>query len=174
MIPQKLADAINRQIHQELQSAYHYLAMAAHFQNEGLDGFAHWMEMQHGEEMQHAMRLFRYVHRRGAQVHLSALEAPKVRTGKPVVVFQQALETEKANTAAIHELYAIANEVRDYATVSHLKWFLDEQVEEEDSIEQILAHFRIVGDDPSGMLLLNRQLGERQAESEEGDEEGEE
>jgi hypothetical protein len=63
MFPQKLSEAINRQIHQELQSAYHYLAMAAHFQNEGLDGFAHWMEMQHGEEMQHAMLLFRYVHR---------------------------------------------------------------------------------------------------------------
>ena len=79
--------------------------------------------------------------------------------------------TEQANTAAIHELYAIANEVRDYATVSHLKWFLDEQVEEEDSIEQILAHFRIIGDDPSGLLLLNRQLGERQPESEDEEEE---
>ncbi len=166
MIPQKLADAINRQIHQELQSAYYYLAMAAHFQNEGLDGFAHWMEMQHGEEMQHAMRLFRYLHRRGGQVHLSSLEAPKVRAGKPMIVFQQALEAEKANTTAIHELYAIANELKDYATVSHLKWFLDEQVEEEDSIEQILAHFRIAGDDPSAILLLNRQLGERQPEAE--------
>jgi ferritin len=172
MFPQKLSEAINRQIHQELQSAYHYLAMAAHFQNEGLDGFAHWMEMQHGEEMQHAMRLFRYVHRRGSQVHLAGLEAPKVRQGSPLTVFQQALEMEKANTAAIHELYAIATEVRDYATVSHLKWFLDEQVEEEDSIEQILAHFRIAGNDPSGLLLLNRQLGERQPESEENEEEG--
>jgi ferritin len=172
MLPQKLAAAINRQIHQELQSAYHYLAMAAHFQNEGLDGFARWMELQHGEEMQHAMRLFRYIHRRGGQVHLSSLEAPQIRQGKPMVVFQQALETEKANTAAIHELYAIANEVKDYATVSHLKWFLDEQVEEEDSIEQILAHFRIAGDDASALLLLNRQLGERQPEAEdEGEEE---
>jgi len=117
------------------------------------------------------MRLFRYVHRRGGQVHLSGLEAPQIRQGKPMVVFQQALETEKANTAAIHELYAIANEVKDYATVSHLKWFLDEQVEEEDSIEQILAHFRIAGDDASALLLLNRQLGERQPEEETEEEE---
>jgi len=111
------------------------------------------------------------VHRRGGQVHLSGLEAPQIRQGKPMVVFQQALETEKANTAAIHELYAIANEVKDYATVSHLKWFLDEQVEEEDSIEQILAHFRIAGDDASALLLLNRQLGERQPEEETEEEE---
>lgn len=164
MIPQKLSEAINRQIHHELQSAYHYLAMAAHFENEGFDGFAHWMEIQHQEEMAHAMKLFRYVHDRGGTVHLSALVAPQVRQGKPIVVFEQALDTEKANTTAIHELYAIANELKDYATVSHLKWFLDEQVEEEDSIEQILAHMRIAGDDPSALLLLNQQLGSRAPE----------
>lgn len=171
MIPQRLTDAINQQIHHELQSAYHYLAMSAHFQNEGYDGFAHWMEIQHQEEMMHAMKLFRYVHHRGGIVKLSALAAPKVNEGQPIVVFEQALATEKANTSAIHELYAIANELKDYATVSHLKWFLDEQVEEEDSIEQILAHLRIAGNDPSALLLLNQQLGARGPEANAEDEE---
>lgn len=171
MLPDRLAEAINKQIHHELQSAYTYLAMAAHFENEGFDGFAHWMEVQHSEEMTHAMKLFRYVHERGARVKLLALAAPQVRQGKPIAVFEQALETEKANTAAIHELYSIANELKDYATVSHLKWFLDEQVEEENSIETILAHMRIAGEDPSAMLLLNQQLGSRGPEGDEEEEE---
>lgn len=170
MLPDRLSEAINQQIHHELQSAYTYLAMSAHFENEGFDGFAHWMEMQHSEEMMHAMKLFRYVHERGARVKLLALEAPKVRQGKPIVVFEQALETEKANTSAIHELYSIANELKDYATVSHLKWFLDEQVEEENSIETILAHMRIAGEDPSALLLLNQQLGQRTPEADDGEE----
>jgi ferritin len=161
MFAEKLAEAINQQVHHELQSAYHYLAMAAHFEAEGFEGFAHWMEAQHQEEMQHAMRLFRYVHDRGGRVNLRGLDAPQVRQGKPIDVFKQALEMEQANTAAIHELYAIANQVNDFATVSHLKWFLDEQVEEEKTIDQILSHMKIAGDNPSALLLLNQQLGGR-------------
>ena len=67
------------------------------------------------------------------------------------------------NTAAINELFAMAIEVKDYATQSHLQWFLDEQVEEEKTMDEILNLLDIAGDDRAALLALNHQMSARAA-----------
>ncbi len=131
MLDSKLESAINQQINQEFAAGYSYLAMAAHFEGRNLDGFAQWMTAQHQEELAHAMRLYRYVLDRGGKVTLEAIDKPKADFGSTRGVFEAAYAQERANTKSINQLYGLAKSLGDYATISHLQWFLDEQVEEE-------------------------------------------
>ena len=164
MIDSKVADALNKQINQEMTASYHYYAMSAHFEQKNLGGFASWMMVQRNEELAHADRLYRYVLDRGGEVVLEAIEKPRTEFDSIRDVFQFAFETEKANTLSINELYTLAKSVNDYATLSHLQWFIDEQVEEEKTFDDALALIDMAGDDRSALILLNEKLGARQAE----------
>jgi len=161
MIHEEIETAINAQINQELAAAHSYLGMAAHFEKLNLDGFSRWMSMQHEEEREHANRLFRYLLDRGGDVELGAIPAPSFDAGDHVKLFKIALSQEQENTRSINALYALATRHNDYATKSHLQWFIDEQVEEEASIEEILGHLELAGSDTAALLYLNDKLGQR-------------
>ncbi len=165
MIHPEIETAINSQINQELTAAHTYLGMAAHFDAINLNGFSHWMSLQHDEEKEHAKRLFSYLLDRGGKVELGAIPAPDFGSGNHVTLFQVALTQEQGNTASINQLYELATTHNDHATKSHLQWFIDEQVEEEASIEEILGHLELAGSDTAALLYLNDKLGKRQAEA---------
>jgi len=161
MLDNKIEKALNDQINAELGASYKYLAMSAYFEDMNLTGFASWMLKQHDEERMHALKLFHYVHARNARVELDAVEKPESNFKTPKDAFIKALDLEKQNTASIYELYTLATQIGDYATQSHLKWFLDEQVEEERLLEEARALMEIAGDDRSALLLLNEKFGGR-------------
>jgi ferritin len=161
MIKPDVEKAINQQIRQELGAAYSYLGMCAYFEHQNLAGFASWCLAQHQEELAHAMRLFRYLLDRGGRVSLSSIEAPRADYGSPVEVFRTALAQEQSNTRSIDELYTLASSLNDHATISHLQWFVDEQVEEEKSVGEVLALVERAGSDVNAMLYLNDKLGAR-------------
>lgn len=164
MIHPEIEQALAAQINQEFSASYNYLAMSAYFDRQSLDGFAHWMQLQHDEEIAHGMKLFRYLLDRGGKLELEGIERPRTEFGSPRDVFQEALEQEQRNTRSINELYALASRLNDFATQSHLQWFLDEQVEEEKSIEDIIALLERAGSEPSAILYLNDRLGGRAPE----------
>jgi len=161
MIPSEVEKALAGQINQELTAAYTYLAMAAWFDRQSLDGFAHWMQLQYQEETAHGMRLFRYLLDRGGRLELEGIGKPRTEYGSVREVFEAALKQEQENTKSINALYGLAVQLNDYATISHLQWFLDEQVEEEKSIEDILALLDRAGGEPSALLYLNDKMGAR-------------
>lgn len=163
MLDKKIEAAINRQINHELAAAYNYYAMAAYFETLSLSGFADWMVQQRTEELDHAMRLYRYLLDRGGVVDFDAVSKPKATYSSVQDVFETALKQEEDNTAAINQLYKLAVECGDYTTQSALQWFLDEQVEEEKTMGEILDMVKFAGDDRSALLVLNRQVGERSA-----------
>ena len=164
MIHKELEDAINSQINQELTAAYNYLGMSTYFDTQNLDGFAKWMMMQHDEEQAHAMRLLHYLQDRGGTVTLTAIPSPQSNFATPLEVFETALNTEVENTKSINALYEKALSLNDHATKSHLQWFLDEQVEEEKSMEDVIALLERIGNDTAGLLYLDDKLGNRKAE----------
>lgn len=166
MIQQDLQNALNQQINQEFTAAYNYLAMAAYFDTQNLDGFANWMQLQHDEEQVHGMKLLRYLQDRGGEVLLEGIDSPRREYASPLEVFQTSLEMECANTASINDLYELATKFNDHATTSHLQWFLDEQVEEEKSVEDVISLLERVGGDIAGLLYLNDKMGARAPEAE--------
>ena len=153
--------AINEQINHEFHAAYLYLAMAAHFDADALDGFAHWFRMQAQEEQGHAMRLFDYLLERGARVELAAIEAPPTKFGPPLSIAEQARDHERKVSAQINRIYALAAEKGDFATQVHLQWFLAEQVEEENTSETMVERLRMAGDNRAALLILDREVAAR-------------
>lgn len=158
--------ALNDQIRMELSSGYVYLAMAAQFEAESYEGFAHWMRLQAQEELAHAMRLFDYVNRRGGRVVLQEIDCPPEEYGTPLEAFQNALEHEEAVTASIHALFSLAGERHDVATQRELDWFITEQVEEEENAGRAVDLLTRAGDDPAALLFLDREFGSRGPEEE--------
>jgi len=160
----KMLTALNDQITMELAASHSYLAMAGWFESQNLPGMAAWMQMQSGEEREHALRFFEFVVDRGDDVVLGPLEAPQAVFGSAREVFEQALAQEKSVTAAINGLYTLANAEGDYEAIPLLTWFINEQVEEEASVDQVVEDLRRAGDDPQALLMLDRELGARKGE----------
>ena len=157
----KMQDAINDQIKEELFSSYIYLSMAAYFESVNLPGFAHWMRVQSQEELEHALKFFDFVNERGGRVELKALDQPPVEYSGPIAVMEKTLEHEQYITGRIHDLYSLAVEEKDYASFSTLQWFVDEQVEEEETAGGILELLKAVGDKGQGLFMVDRKLAAR-------------
>ncbi|MBK1790276.1 ferritin [Persicirhabdus sediminis] len=169
MIDDKLAAAINSQINQEFSAAWSYLAMSLWLDEQNLDGFSSWMRLQHQEEQAHGTKLLNYLLDRGGIIKLDAIPQPTNEFASPLDVFEKSLLMERDNTNSINELYELATQLNDHATKSHLQWFLDEQVEEEKSFEDVIALLKKVGDDITGLLYLDDKMAARSAEDHDDD-----
>jgi ferritin len=167
MLTQKMRQALNDQIHHELESAYIYLSMSAYFESENFPGFAHWMKMQFEEEMEHAFRFYDFIHSRGEKVKLLAIAEPPETYESPLAAFENALAHEQKITNDIHNLYSLATEEKDYPSLSFLQWFIDEQVEEEENVGGVVEDIKRVHKSDHGLLMLDRELAQRQPGEEE-------
>jgi len=163
MISEKMEKALNEQINKEFYSAYLYLGMSAYCQTLGLQGFANWMRMQYEEEILHVTKMYDYVLDQGGQIHLKTIEEPPKEYGTPLQIFETTLEHEQVVTKLINELMSVAIEDKDYATQTFLQWYVTEQVEEEANVNDILAPLRMVGEDKSGLMMIDQQLANRSA-----------
>ena len=165
MISKAVEKAVNDQINKELYSAYVYLAMSAWCEAANLPGAAGWLRRQAREEVGHGLKFFEYLNDRGGRVTLGAIEKPTGEFGSLLEVFEQALAHERKVTASIHELVALANAEKDYASQPLLQWFVSEQIEEEKTASLIVEKLKRAGKEGPGLLFLDRELGERSAES---------
>ncbi len=161
MIEKKMEKALNDQINAELYSAYLYLAMAAYFESINLKGFSSWMRVQTMEEQAHAKKFYDFVHERGGKVTLSAIDAPPTEWQSPLAAFEDVLEHEQMVTGRINDLVDRAQELKDHASNSFLQWFIDEQVEEEASADEIIQSLKLNKDNPGGLFLIDKELGLR-------------
>lgn len=163
MLTSKMLEKLNTQINAEFSAFYTYLSMSAWFESQGLPGCAVWMKHHAEEEQTHAMKIFDFVHDRRGVVHLGALPAPRTSWSSPLEAFEDAFKHELHVTELIHFLVDLAREERDHGTESFLKWFVDEQVEEEKVVDDAIQALRRVGDHAPGLFLLDRELGRQAA-----------
>ena len=161
MISKKLEDAINYQINRELFSEYYYLSMASYFSSVGLSGFENFFLIQVEEERFHAMKMYKFLNEKGGKVTLQAIEEPKTEFKSPLEVFELAYTHEKLVSKLINELMDLAIQENDHAAKNHLNWFVDEQVEEEDSMDTIVNKLKLIDGEGYGLLMLDKELGER-------------
>jgi len=160
MLSEKLETALNDQMNWEIYSAHIYLSMSSHFSQAGLGGFSKWMFAQYQEEMFHAMKFFDYINEAGGHAKLGNIEAPQVSWETPLAAFEEALAHEKGVTARINAIADLAVEEKNHAVGIFLQWFIAEQVEEEDSVGDIVGKLKLVGDG-GGLFMLDRDLGAR-------------
>ncbi len=161
MLNEKIEAALNDQVNAEFYSAYLYLAMNAYFESKSLGGFANWMDIQTQEEVVHATKLYRFINERGGRPVLKAIDEPQLEWDSPLAVFEAAYAHEQLITGRINDLVSLAMELKDHATSSFLQWFVDEQVEEEDSANQIVEKIKLMAGAPGTLYLLDQELGQR-------------
>lgn len=161
MISDEMERALNDQVNKEFYSAYLYLAMSGYCSTLGLPGFAQWMRNQYAEEMIHVNKMYDYILGQGGIIDLTAIDQPPKTFGSPLDVFEKTLEHEQFVTKCIHELMDLAVDERDYATQTFLQWYVLEQVEEEASVNDVLAPLRMMGADKGGLMMIDQKLAMR-------------
>ncbi|MCS7053151.1 MAG: ferritin [Ignavibacterium sp.] len=161
MISENIYELMLNQVNAELNASYLYLSMAAYFENKNLRGLAKWMRKQSEEEREHAMKFYDYLVTVGKKVVLKAIPDPKTEWSSVMEVWQDTLNHEKKVTNMINNIMKQAIEDNDYASINFLNWFVDEQIEEVTTAEEIIAKFEMIGDSKQGLYLLDKELGER-------------
>ncbi|MBQ4356118.1 MAG: ferritin [Bacteroidales bacterium] len=161
MINERMQKEINEQINAEFWSGYLYLSMSAWFTQHNLPGFANWMYIQYQEEFTHGMKMYRYIHERGGEVTLKPIAKVDTNWKDGVAIFKQTLEHERKVTSLINKLMDTAHEIRDYATINFLNWYVDEQVEEEANAEELLGKLQMIGKDTAALYNLDKELSAR-------------
>ena len=161
MLSTRLHEAINAQINAELWSAYLYLAMSLDAESKGYKGVANWFYVQFQEEQAHARIFMNYLNSRDAKVELLPVEAVPATWNSVLDMYRQTLEHEKKVTSLINNLAAIANEDRDFASINRINWFIDEQIEEEESARDMIFTIEAVENDKYGMYMLDKELATR-------------
>lgn len=161
MLSKKIEEALNAQINAEFWSAYLYLSMACHFESDGKPGIANWFHVQFQEEQAHAQIFMNYVHARGGRVELKPIDGVDTQWESPLAAYKATLAHEQKVTSLINNIYALAEAEKDYATCDRLNWFISEQVEEEESAQELIDKFALIGDNGYGIYMLDRELATR-------------
>lgn len=161
MLSQQLHEALNAQINAEMWSAYLYLSMSVDAEAKGLKGVANWFYVQFREEQDHARILMNYILSRDAEVRLQPIAEVRTSWDSPLEMFRDTLEHEQKVTAMINNLAAIAAGDKDYASSNMLVWFIDEQVEEEETAREMIGACEAVEGNKFGLYMLDKELAAR-------------
>lgn len=159
MMNPKLYKEFNKQIQEEIYSAYLYLSMSAFAASLNHEGIAHWFRVQYLEELDHGLGFYNYLLRRGLDVELLEIAKPPKTFGKDVSnLFAESFKHEQHITSRINLLYEMALALKDYAAVEFLRWYISEQVEEEENATNYDVRMRQVKDTPGALIMLDKEL----------------
>ncbi len=161
MINNNMASAFNKQINAEFYSSYLYLSMCAYLEDMSLLGLANWMKIQYQEELAHAMGMFDYLNSRGGRVALEQIDKPPHNWNSPLHVFEEVLKHEEYVTSLIWALADTAETEKDRAAMTFLKWYIDEQVEEEATANDLVSKLKLIGTDANALLQFDKDLAAR-------------
>lgn len=161
MLSDKLLTGLNEQMNFEFESANIYLAMAAYCSAESYDGFANFFLVQAEEERFHAMKIYNFINDRGKRALITGYESPSNEFNSLRHVFEEAYLHEQKVTKRIYNLSDIAMDEREHATIQFLKWFIDEQVEEEAMFDTIISKLRRIENDSNALFMLDEEFSKR-------------
>ncbi len=162
MMKESITTILSQQVNAEYYSAYLYLAMATDCDRKGLKGFSRWLFLQAQEELSHGTKIYQYILERGGTPTFSDIKvAPKTEWDSLISLFEEVYAHEQKVTEMIHEIASLSMQEKDHSTYSFNQWFINEQVEEEASADEILQTLRYVKEDPASVFHLDRELGVR-------------
>ncbi len=156
MVSKKVLKLLNEQIALEDGSSQIYLAMATWADANGYRGTAKFMYGQAEEERAHMHKFIKFINELGEHAQVGGIKEPKANYKDIEEIFQTALHHEEFITASIYKIFTAARENNDYAVTSFLKWFVDEQVEEEAAAKEILDMLKMT---KNNIYLADKEIG---------------
>ena len=158
---EQVAKPLNEQINKEFYSAYLYLDIANYYDELDLDGYANYYMIQAQEERDHALLFMKYMQINGLKVTLEAIGKPNKKFDSVLAPLEVAAEHERYVTALINDIYHEAHQAKDYRTMKFLDWFVNEQMEEEENADSMISRYKLFGQDPKGLYLLDQEYAAR-------------
>ncbi len=146
MLKKSIEKILNEQIEKEFYSSNLYLSMSLWASANGFEGVSQWMKEQASEEYMHMEKFVHYLLEKGGKPLVPALAAPPADFKSVQHIFEESLKHEQFVTESINKIMDLAVKEKDYATQNWLNWFINEQVEEEASVQLILDKLKIAGD----------------------------
>jgi ferritin len=144
---QKIIDAINVQIGHEFSAMLQYTAISAHFTGVTLPELASYFSRQAEEEKMHAHKFMKYVVDAGGKVVIPAIPAPVAAFEQAEDAVKLSLEQEVQVTNQVNDLVKLAKDENDYITDNFLQWFVQEQLEEVSTMQDLLSVVQRAGED---------------------------
>ncbi len=161
MLDEKVVKLLNEQITKEFYSAYLYLDIADYYISNDLDGFGNWYSVQAQEERDHALLFVKYLQNNSIRVNFEAIDKPAHVFNAPIDPLLVGASHERYVTSLIHNIYDAAYSVKDFRTMQFLDWFVKEQGEEETNADSLVNKYKLFGDDPKSLYLLDQELKAR-------------
>lgn len=159
MIKEKIEKALNEQIMKEEYSSRIYLAMASWCEANGFEGAANYLYDHSDEERMHMLKLIHFVNDRGGKVKLMTMDAPAAEYTSLKDIFEQILKHEIYITESINEIYGLCMEEKDYTTGNFMQWYINEQIEEESTMNGVLDKLNLAGEQKGGLFHIDKELG---------------
>ncbi len=145
MLAEKLEQLLVRQIEREYYSSSLYLSMASWADRNGFPGVAEWMHLQSVEERDHMLKIISYVNSRDGKAIIPAIALPPAEFESVLDIFKQVKTHEEFISESLNEIVGVCLEVRDFMTNSWMQWFVNEQIQEEESVSCILDRLKLMG-----------------------------
>lgn len=157
----KLYDNLNEQMNFELESAYIYATMSAYLDSLNLKGMTHFIDCQVAEEVEHAGKFKAFLQETGYGIKYRPLNPGTGEFASINDVYEKALAHEKVVTSRIHALVDEAKKENDQRVLNLLTWFVDEQIEEEDTFSVLVERLERINGNWSGIYILDHELAKR-------------
>ncbi|NHJ39011.1 MAG: ferritin [Asgard group archaeon] len=159
LISEKINQAFNKQIQEELNSAYIYLSMSIWLKEHAYKNLSSWFFAQYNEELSHAYKFINYIIDVGGKVTLSQIPQPKSEWTSVEEIVKTAYTHEQYITNCIRDLVILTEQEKDFNPWQLLQWFVTEQIEEEANTEELVIRQAAFKND-----MLFNQHTVRQAE----------
>lgn len=158
VLKDEIVDILNKQVKIEAHSSAAYLAMASWCDVRGYDNSAEFFFKQSDEERGHQLKLFHYIVDMECDAISPSVSDSQHDFGSLREVFEKALEMEIAVSDAIHEIVAACRKYNDVATEEFMRWFVQEQIEEEYVARRALELFDVLGEDKLALGMFEERI----------------
>ena len=138
MISKKLSKLLTAQVGHEFASSQDYLGIAAYFGLQSLDKWAGFFYRQSAEEREHALKIVRFLVDVDEKFSFPAVPESKAQFKSPLEAVKAAFNGEKRITKHFHTLAEAALSEKDYTTFEFIQWYIEEQVEEEATMQKLV------------------------------------
>lgn len=156
MLKKPIEDILNLQIEKEGYSSSLYLSMASWAGYNGYNGVAKWLLVQAEEERMHMLKIVRYIAERNSKPVIPQFKEPPSEFNNVRELFEAVLKHEEYITGSINDIVAKTNDEKDFNTHSFIQWFVNEQIEEEATVNEILDKLKLVGE--QNMYIFDRDI----------------
>jgi ferritin len=163
LISESILAALNEQVGHEFSAMLQYVAIAAHFDRETLPMLSAHFYSQAEEEKEHAHKFVKFILDTGGRLSIPALPAPHATFQFAEEAVKLSLDQEKRVTAQVNNLVHLAKQENDYTTEQFLQWFVQEQLEEVSTMDDLLHIVQRAGE--GNLLRVEEYLARKGGKS---------